>query len=229
MSNHADDGGVTKKERLMCIVRPSALQFPPANNLLPRDGEVLLIESAIPAPDADRLFARLMDVIVWDSKKARIMGREVTIPRQTAWYGDGTYTYSGIRNDPAPWIEELLEVKAIAEQCAGTQFNSVLANKYRYGRDSVAWHADDGPGMGANPVIASISLGAVRRFRMRHKMVPDQRVAIDLTHGSCLVMAGTTQRFWQHGVPKTARAVGPRINLTFRSSTCPRQSGLDSP
>jgi alkylated DNA repair dioxygenase AlkB len=200
----------------MCDVKPFDRQIPAAHKLLPCDGEVLLIETAIPAQQADRLFARLMDVIDWRCETARIMGRIVAIPRQTAWYGDGTYNYSGIRNDPAPWIEELLEAKGVAEQCAGTKFNSVLANKYRDGRDSVAWHADDEPAMGANPVIASISLGAVRRFRMRHKADRGQSVAIDLPHGSCLVMAGTTQRFWQHQLPKTARAVGPRINLTFR-------------
>ena len=144
------------------------------------------------------------------------MGRRVAIPRLTAWFGDGDYTYSGIRNVPTPWIKELLEVKGIAERCAGGCFNSVLANLYRDGRDSVSWHADDEAGMGSSPVIASISLGAVRQFRMRHKTFRDQSIAIDLPHGSCLVMAGTMQQFWQHAVPKTARDVGARINLTFR-------------
>ena len=144
------------------------------------------------------------------------MGRQIALPRLTAWYGDGDYTYSGIRNVAAPWREELLEVKSIAERHAGVCFNSVLANLYRDGRDSVSWHADDEPGMGSSPVIASISLGAVRQFRMRHKTFRDQTIAIDLPHGSCLVMAGTMQQLWQHAVLKTARDVGPRINLTFR-------------
>lgn len=185
-------------------------------NLLPRDGEAVLIEAAISPTDADRLFARLMDAIDWRSETALVMGRRIALPRLTAWYGEAAYTYSGIRNDPAPWTDDLLEVKAVAERYADTSFNSVLANLYRDGRDSVSWHADDEPAMGEFPVIASISLGAVRRFQLRHKTMRALTVAVDLPHGSCLVMAGATQRCWLHQLPKTARAVGPRINLTFR-------------
>lgn len=189
--------------------------FPP-RNLLPRDGEAVLIEAALRPADADRLVARLMQGIDWRSEVALVMGRRIALPRLTAWYGAAAYAYSGIRNDPAPWTDDLLEVKAVAERCAGTRFNSVLANLYRDGRDSVSWHADDEPAMGKFPTIASISLGAVRRFQLRHKAVRELTVAVDLPHGSCLVMAGTTQRCWLHQLPKTARAVGARINLTFR-------------
>ena len=195
---------------------PTPYQDSQAKNLLPCDGQAFLIEAAIPHPIADRLFAGLMHRIHWHSATAMIMGRQVAIPRLTAWYGEGDYTYSGIRNVAAPWIGELLELKGVAEHCAGVGFNSVLANLYRNGGDSVSWHADDEVGMGSSPVIASISLGAVRQFRMRHKTSRHQALAIDLPHGSCLVMAGTMQQFWQHAVPKTTRQVGPRINLTFR-------------
>src|SRR5438105_592252 len=123
----------------------SAMVLLRSRNLLPRDGEAVLMEEAISQTDADRLFARLMDTIDWRSETALVMGRRIALPRLTAWYGEAAYSYSGIRNDPAPWTDDLLEIKAIAERCAGSSFNSVLANLYRDGRDSVSWHADDEP------------------------------------------------------------------------------------
>jgi alkylated DNA repair dioxygenase AlkB len=188
----------------------------PPSNLLPRDGTVRLYEVALPEAEAGRLFDALMTATPWRREVATVMGRRTPIPRLTAWYGEAGYVYSGIRMTPAPWSPPLLEVKAVAERCAGQAFNSVLLNLYRDGRDSVSWHADNELGLGQNPVIASVSLGAVRRFQMRHRG-SGERVALDLPHGSCLVMAGTTQHHWLHQVPKTARPVGPRINLTFRT------------
>jgi alkylated DNA repair dioxygenase AlkB len=187
-------------------------------NLLPCDGEVRLHEAALGAADAGRLFDQLIAATDWRCEIATVMGRRVPIPRLTAWHGAAGYVYSGIHMTPAPWNPALLEIKAVAEACAGQAFNSVLLNLYRDGRDSVSWHADNEPGLGRNPVIASISLGAVRRFQMKHR-TSDHRVALDLPPGSCLVMGGATQHHWLHQVPKTARPVGPRINLTFRSMT----------
>lgn len=186
------------------------------DNLLPRDGEVRLYAQAVSEGEADRLFAELMEVTPWRQEEATVMGRRLPIPRLTAWHGEKGYVYSGIRMEPAPWTPPLVELRAIAEDLAGDSFNSVLLNLYRHGRDSVSWHADSEPGLGRNPVIASISLGAVRRFQMRHRR-SKERVTLDLPHGSCLVMAGATQHHWLHQIPKTARPVGPRINLTFRA------------
>ena len=188
----------------------------PPPNLLPRDGIVRLYEAALPEAEAGRLFDQLSAAISWRREIATVMGRRVPIPRLTAWHGEAGYVYSGIRMTPMPWNPPLLEIKAVAERCAGQAFNSVLLNLYRDGRDSVSWHADNEPGLGENPVIASVSLGAVRRFQMRHRG-SGERVALDLPHGSCLVMAGATQHHWLHQVPKTARPVGPRVNLTFRT------------
>jgi alkylated DNA repair dioxygenase AlkB len=187
-----------------------------ADNLLPRDGVVRLHEHALAEADARRLLGELMALTAWRREVATVMGRRVPIPRLTAWHGEAGYVYSGIRMAPALWNPPLLELKAVAEACAGQAFNSVLLNLYRDGRDSVSWHADNEPGLGRNPVIASISLGAVRRFQMKHRG-SGERVALDLPPGSCLVMAGATQHHWLHQVPKTARAVGVRINLTFRA------------
>ena len=193
----------------------SADDAAPPRNLLPCDGEVLLFEHAIGERDADRLLEDLAGGIAWRQEVATIMGRRVPIPRLTAWHGETGYIYSGIAMEPAAWTPPLLELKRSAEAHAGQTFNSVLLNLYRDGRDSVGWHADNEPGLGRNPVIASISLGATRRFQLKHRR-RDERIAIDLSHGSCLIMAGATQHHWLHQVPKTARAVGPRINLTFR-------------
>jgi alkylated DNA repair dioxygenase AlkB len=192
----------------------------PLANLLPCDGIARLYEAALAEVEAERLFEELLAVTLWRHEIATVMGRRVPIPRLTAWHGEQGYVYSGIRMTPMPWNPPLLEIKAVAEACAGQAFNSVLLNLYRDGRDSVSWHADNEPGLGRNPVIASVSLGATRRFQMTHRQ-RDERVALDLPPGSCLVMAGATQHNWLHQVPKTARAVGPRLNLTFRTMPSP--------
>jgi alkylated DNA repair dioxygenase AlkB len=184
-------------------------------SLLPYDGEVRLIAGALAAADADRLLEALRREIAWRQEVATIMGRKVPIPRLTAWHGEAGYVYSGIAMQPAPWTPALSELKAHAERHAGQAFNSVLLNLYRDGRDSVSWHADNEPGLGRDPVIASLSLGAVRRFHLKHRR-SGERVSLDPGHGSCVVMAGATQHHWLHQVPKTARPVGARINLTFR-------------
>jgi alkylated DNA repair dioxygenase AlkB len=194
-------------ERLLSVGRPASL--------LPCDGEVFLIERACAPGAADRLLEELLRVTAWRQETATVMGRRVPIPRLTAWHGEAGYVYSGIRMEPAPWNAPLLELKAVAERLAGQPFNSVLLNLYRDGRDSVSWHADNEPGLGPEPVIASISLGAVRRFQLRHRR-RSERVGLDLPHGSCLIMAGATQHHWLHQLPKTAQPVGRRINLTFR-------------
>ena len=184
--------------------------------LLPCDGSAVVHLEALAADRADRLFAALQATIPWRQEIATLMGRRIPIPRLTAWHGAAGYVYSGIRMTPAPWTPPLLELKAVAEDLAGQAFNSVLLNLYRDGRDSVSWHADNEPGLGRDPVIASLSLGAERRFQLKHRRRPE-RLAIDLPHGSCLIMAGATQHHWLHQLPKTGRAVGPRINLTFRA------------
>ena len=186
----------------------------PACNLVPGDGELRLVPDAVAEPG--RVLERLLAEIDWQQDTARIMGRQVALPRLTAWYGDAGYRYSGIDNPPRTWLPLLLELKQAAETIAGSAFNSVLANLYRDGKDSMGWHSDDERALGRDPVIASLSFGAIRRFRLKHKRNREQRLGLDLPAGSCLVMAGTLQHHWQHALPKTARPVGPRVNLTFR-------------
>jgi alkylated DNA repair dioxygenase AlkB len=198
------------------IASSAARDRAPPTSLLPYDGIVWLCADALGEADASRLFEELMALTTWRQEIARVMGRHLPIPRLTAWHGAAGYVYSGIEMTPAPWNAALLELKAVAEACADHAFNSVLLNLYRDGRDSVSWHADNEPGLGRDPVIASVSLGAARRFQMKHRR-REARIALDLPPGSCLVMAGATQHHWLHQVPKTSRPVGPRINLTFRA------------
>jgi len=180
---------------------------------------VVALDPAWLAPvEADALFDALRDAIPWGIHRIRLFGREVDSPRLSCWIGDpGTgYTYSGTHFEPHPWPVAL---RAIRTRLAGElriDFNSVLANLYRDGRDSMGWHSDDEPELGSQPVIASLSLGASRRFVLKHRSEPSRTLALALPHGSLLVMRGATQVHYRHAVPRTAKPIGSRINLTFR-------------
>src|SRR5437016_10675124 len=150
----------------------------------------------------------------------RLAGKDVRTPRLVSWHGDpdARYAYSGRTFEPAAWTPDLLAVKQRVDATVGASFNSVLVNYYRDGNDSMGEHADNEPELGPardNVLIASISLGARRRFLLRHKQSGTVE-PFELGDGSLLVMGGTTQRYWKHRVPRTAADVGPRMNLTFR-------------
>jgi alkylated DNA repair dioxygenase AlkB len=184
------------------------------------DGDARFVAGFLTRAESDACFSELLDLVEWEQHLIRIRGREVASPRLSAWYGDpdAHYRYSGLSLEPRPWLSPILELKTKVEAACGAPFNSVLLNLYRDGTDSMGWHSDDEPELGERPVIASLSLGATRRFRLRHRRRKDlEPVAIDLESGSLLIMQGDTQRFWKHQVPKTKRTVEPRINLTFRS------------
>lgn len=181
------------------------------------DADVLLYRGVFPALRQERLYRALLDEVAWEQHVIKVFGRSVAAPRLSAWYGDpgAGYSYSGMRLEPLSWNPTLLEIKMIVEALAETEFNSALLNLYRDGRDSVGWHSDAEPELGRNPVIASVSLGAVRRFMFQHKK-RGTRVSLDLEPGSVLLMRGPTQHQWRHQLPKTRKPVGRRINLTFR-------------
>ena len=170
------------------------------------------------AGDAHALFTALQAGVRWETHRIRLFGREVASPRLSCWIGDpgASYRYSGARFEPRPWPEMLLPVRARLARELGVGFNSVLANLYRDGRDALGWHSDDERELGRQPVIASLSLGAQRRFVFRRRDDPTARQVLELPHGSLLVMAGDTQRLYRHALPRTARPVAARINLTFR-------------
>ena len=165
--------------------------------------------------------AELRDAIRWETHRIRLFGREVDAPRLSCWIGDpgAAYTYSRTRFEPRPWPAALQAIRERLEATTGGRFDSVLANLYRDGRDSMGWHSDDEPELGPRPLIASLSLGAERRFLLkpRDRALRGLRAfALALPPGSLLLMAGDTQRHYLHALPATARPVGPRLNLTFR-------------
>lgn len=187
--------------------------------LIRKQGDVRLYRHWWSPEQSRDYFDRLYRELAWQQTHITMHGKRLPVPRLDVWYGDAgrDYRYSGASFRALPWTETLTEIKAELEERLGLGFNSVLANLYRNGRDSVAWHSDDEPELGRNPVIASLSLGAERRFALRHKSRGDlEPVRLDLPNGSLLLMAGETQHHWQHQLSKTARRVGPRINLTFR-------------
>jgi alkylated DNA repair dioxygenase AlkB len=183
------------------------------------DAELIFYPSYFPEEESDVIFQRLFTEINWRQDKIKLYGKEMNIPRLTAWYGDTgkSYTYSNITMNPIPWTPVLFSVKNRVEEIAKISFNSVLINLYRDGKDSVAWHSDDEPELGKYPIIASVSFGSERTFQLRHKFNKSlEKVKLNLTHGSLLIMKGKTQECWQHQIPKTSKSIMPRINLTFR-------------
>ncbi|WP_369976980.1 alpha-ketoglutarate-dependent dioxygenase AlkB family protein [Xanthomonas bundabergensis] len=168
--------------------------------------------------EAAALFAQLLDAVSWEVHRIRLFGRLVDSPRLSCWIGDpqASYRYSGSRFAPHPWPPALRPLRARLAAETGVAFNSVLANRYRDGRDAMGWHSDDEKELGPRPLIASLSLGATRRFVLRHRAEPALRQALELSPGGLLLMGGETQRLYRHALPRTAKPVGERINLTFR-------------
>lgn len=181
------------------------------------DADVVLYSDFFGVQESDRYFQDLRNTIHWRQDKIKLFGKEYDQPRLVAWYADAgkTYTYSNISMQPEAWTSSLISIKHRIEESVELSFNSVLINYYRHGRDSMSWHSDDEPELGQNPAIASVSFGAERVLHFRHKLTQD-KVKIRLPHGSLLIMQGATQHFWQHQIPKTTKAIAPRMNLTFR-------------
>ncbi len=172
----------------------------------------------LPCP-AGALLEELIDSTPWRQDTLTLFGREVVQPRLVAWYGDpeAHYSYSGLNLAPLPWTPRLIQLRDTVEAASAARYNAVLLNYYRDGSDSMGMHADDEPELGPTPVIASLSLGQTRTLVCRHRQRRHQpRLDIPLHDGSLLVMRGTTQRHWLHGINKTRRPCGPRLNLTFR-------------
>lgn len=182
------------------------------------DADVRLWQRWLDVGEAERLLAHLRGEIPWEQHRVRLFGREMPAPRLSCWIGDAgaTYTYSRVRFEPRPWTPTLEHLRERVSVHCGVAFNSVLANLYRDGADAMGWHSDDEPELGPRPVIASLSLGAQRRFRLRDRRQRGRSFGIELASGSLLIMAGDTQRHYQHALPRTRAGVGPRLNLTFR-------------
>ncbi|GAB3825987.1 alpha-ketoglutarate-dependent dioxygenase AlkB family protein [Pontibacter rugosus] len=181
------------------------------------DAEVYYSPHFYSSRESDLYLQELLEQVDWQQQSIKLFGKLQPMPRLTAWYGDKGYTYSGLDNKPQPWLPVLQKLREQVQEASGQKYNSVLLNLYRNGQDSMGWHSDDEPELGQEPSIASLSLGGERRFSFKHRTRKDVApVRITLSHGSLLLMQGPTQHHWLHHIPKTAKDVQPRINLTFR-------------
>ncbi len=180
------------------------------------NAEVIFYPRLFQTPASTQLLTDLLNQIEWKQEPIKIFGKSVLQPRLTAYYGTQVYTYSGVKMEPLPWNEPLLQIKAKIEPLVDTEFNGVLLNLYRDGQDYMGWHSDDEKDLAKGAVIGSLSLGDSRRFIFRRRDNHQIRAELNLSDGDFLTMGGDTQKFWQHHVPKTAKSTQPRINLTFR-------------
>jgi len=184
-------------------------------NLRTSRGElIVLLEDWMPNPYY--YLGKLLE-FPWEQHNIKIYGKTIKQPRLTAWFSSNEYSYSGITHKPSPLPSYLEDIRKDLEKTVGCKLPDVLSNLYRDGLDSVGWHSDDEECLGPRPTIASLSLGASRTFSLRDKGDKKIRLDITLTHGSLLIMSGTTQTFWQHCIPKDKAETESRINLTFRS------------
>ena len=182
------------------------------------DAEIIYYTHFFNKKEADVIFEQLANEVPWQQDDIRVFGKIHPQPRLTALFGNEgkSYSYSNIKMHPHLWNPLLQKIKSYVESVTNTNFTTVLLNQYRDGKDSNGWHADDEKELGINPIIASLSFGAERTFQLKHNFDKTQKKSIILEHGSLLVMQGTTQNFWKHQIPKTSKAIGSRINLTFR-------------
>lgn len=195
---------------------PNTPLFPPTGELLPYDPSAFYFPDFLSTEQADSALQEICDTTAWEEQTLTLFGKQVLEPRLSAWVSDGvSYTYSRSTRHPIAWTPILADIRQRCEQATSTEFNGVLANFYRDGRDHMGWHADDEPANGLAPTIASVSFGATRRFDFRHNDTKEI-VSVELTHGSLLVMSHASQHKWKHRIAKQTRITSPRVNLTFR-------------
>ena len=183
------------------------------------DANVSLYNNVFNVEESHTLFTSLLKTIKWQQDTIKFYGKEFNVPRLTAFYGEANkvYSYSSITLQSQSWTSDLIFIKKRIEAITETKFNSCLLNLYRTGQDSNDWHQDNEKELGQNPIIASVSFGQTRPFKLKHLVDTSlQTITIPLVSGSLLLMKGATQHFWRHKIPKTTREINPRINLTFR-------------
>ena len=190
----------------------------PAMNLLPCDGTVNYHGPVLNAAGAQRYLDTLLNHVSWQNDEVTVFGKHYITARKVAWHGDPglAYTYSGTTRQPLPWKDALLALKTLAEHHAATRFNSCLLNLYHHGDEGMGWHSDNEKSIVPHSPIASLSFGAEREFRFKHKYLPNTTASVCLENGSLLVMKDATQTSWLHSIPKSKKILTPRINLTFR-------------
>lgn len=188
-----------------------------SQNVLPENGTVHYLPEVFDVVSSAHLMNVLQESLAWEADQLIMFGKRITTRRKVAWVGDPncSYTYSGVTKYPQAWTTELLEIKARVEKISQTEFNSCLLNLYLDGNDGMGWHSDDEKELDPNAPIASVSLGAKRKFAFRHK-VDKRTISLFLENGSALIMHTPTQEYWNHSLLKTKTVTDSRINLTFR-------------
>ena len=187
-------------------------------NVLPRDGHSFYFGRILSSEEQQQYFQQLLENVDWQHDEVMIFGKKIVTARKTAWYGEKEfeYTYSKMTKKARLWIPQLLPIKRKVEEVTGLEFNSCLLNLYHSGEEGMSWHSDAEAELGKHPAIASVSLGVQRRFVFKHK-TSAEKVELRLEPGSLLLMAGETQQYWLHSLPKSKKIKEPRINLTFRN------------
>ena len=194
--------------------------FTESLNIKIPDGEITFHQGFYNLEESHRLKQLLIKTIDWTQDEVIVYGKRHKIPRLNAWYGNEgkVMKYSGLTLESKKWTKELLEIKSKIEEATGTKFNSCLLNYYRNGSDGMGWHQDNEKELGKNPIIASVTFGETRPFQLKHISNKElKKVDIPLSNGSLLIMAGETQHYWKHQIPKTTREIKERVNLTFRN------------
>ena len=188
-----------------------------SSNIITNQGEAYLIKDFYDKESAAKLYKILLNEIPWSERSIKLFGKDTLQPRLMCWMGDKkcSYKYSGTTFEPTPWTKTVLEIKNKIESNLDVIFNSALLNLYRNEKDSMGAHSDNEKELGKNPVIASFSLGSERPFVFRHKATKE-KIKLNLTAASLLVMKGATQENWKHELPKLKTPTEPRINITFR-------------
>jgi alkylated DNA repair dioxygenase AlkB len=199
------------------------VEFDASQNLLPYQGCVNYYGQIMDAAEADAYLQRLLETIAWQNDLAVIFGKTIVTKRKVAWYADQafSYTYSKTTKQALPWTPELLALKALVEAKTGETFNACLLNLYHSGEEGMAWHSDAERELKQHAAIASLSLGAERKFAFKHKQT-NGKVELLLAHGSLLVMKHETQTYWLHRLPPTKKVQDIRVNLTFRMMNEPQ-------
>lgn len=187
-------------------------------NLLPYDGTVVYFGRILDSESINVFYNQLLVEIPWQSDEVMMFGKRIIMKRKMAWFADDgiSYTYASSRKEALPWTETLLKLKQIVSDSSGHTYNSCLLNLYQDGEQAMGWHADNEKQLLKNGAIASVSLGAERKFAFKHRTNAD-RVDVVLENGSLLLMKDETQQHWLHRLPPTKRVKSPRINLTFRT------------
>ena len=186
-------------------------------NILPQDGIALYYEKIVNDEEIKGLYDALLNNIHWENERVIMFGKEIVTKRKVAFFSDPSisYRYASKTKIGLPWTSSLLIIKNIVESITKESYNACLLNLYHNGEESMGWHSDNEKEIIANSSIASLSLGANRKFSFKHK-ASKETVSIELEDGSLLEMKGSIQAHWWHALLKSKKVTAARINLTFR-------------